>query len=59
MFSQLDGKLMVKIAITAQILKMLYTQKSRDQKSMIPREVLALSCSIMQMTCFSSGMVFM
>lgn len=30
---------------------MLCTQKSRDQKFMIPREVLALSCCIMQMTC--------
>lgn len=59
MFLQLDGKLMEKIAITTQSLKMLNTQKSRDPNIKIPREVLALSYCIIHMTCFSSGMVFM
>lgn len=59
MFLQVDGKLIEKIAITTQSLKMLNTQKSRDPKRKIPREVLALSYCIIHMTCFSSGMVFM
>lgn len=58
MVLQLDGKLMEKIAITTQSLRMLNIEKSQDPKLKIPREVLALSYCIIHMTCFSSGMVW-
>jgi len=57
-FLQLDGKLMEKIAITVQSLKMLNTQESWGPKLQTPREASALSHCIIHMTRFSSGMVF-